>query len=198
MIKNVILDFGCVLVYWDQHNLFDAYFGSREKTDWFIQNICTVPWNNQTDLGIPIAQVVEEKIAEHPEWEKEIRMYWDEWDKMLGGPVEGMEQWVCELKTAGYGVYGLTNWSAETFPIAKERYRVFGLMDGIVMSGEERIAKPDLRIYQLLLDRYGLKAEECVFIDDRKENVVAAHQLGIHGIVFESRDQVQKAFENIQ
>lgn len=193
-IKNVIFDFGCVLVYWNQHNLYDAYFGSSEKTDWFIQNICTVPWNNQTDMGVPFAQVVEEKIAEHPEWEKEIRMYWGEWDKMLGTAVEGMEEWVRELKAAGYGVYGLTNWSSETFPIAKERYPVFGLLDGIVISGVEKIVKPDLRLYQILLDRYGLNANECVFIDDRAENVDAAKTLGIEGIVFQSCEQAKKEF----
>ncbi|MBR5573910.1 MAG: HAD family phosphatase [Paludibacteraceae bacterium] len=196
-IKNVIFDFGCVLVYWNQHNLYDAYFGSSEKTDWFIQNICTVPWNNQTDMGVPIAQVVEEKIAEHPEWEKEIRMYWDEWDKMLGTAVEGMEEWVRELKQAGYGVYGLTNWSAETFPIAQDRYPVFGLLNGIVISGVEKIAKPDLRLYQILLDRYELNANECVFIDDRQENVDAAEALGIKGIVFKSCEQAKKEFEAI-
>ena len=153
MIKNVIFDFGCVLVNWDQHNLYDGYFGSKEKTDWFIDNVCTWEWNNRTDVGVPIAQVVAEKIAEFPEWEKEIRMYWDEWLKMIGGAVEGMEQWVSELKEKGYGVYGLSNWAAETFPWVKDEYPVFGMMDGIVMSGEEKIGKPDLRIYQILLER---------------------------------------------
>lgn len=197
MIKNVIFDFGCVLVYWNQHNLYDPYFGSSEKTDWFIQHICTESWNNQIDMGKPFAESIAEKIAEYPEWEKEIRMYWDEWEKMLSGAVEGMEEWMCELKSAGYQLYGLSNWSMETFPLAKNKYPAFGLLNGTVMSGEEKIAKPDLRIYQTLLDRYVLKAKECVFIDDREENIIAAKEVGIHGIVFESRKQTQKAFENI-
>ena len=79
MIKHVIFDFGCVLVYWSQHNLYDAHFGSKEKTDWFIDHICTWDWNNQTDMGKSFATCVAEKIAEHPEWETEIRMYWERW-----------------------------------------------------------------------------------------------------------------------
>lgn len=197
MIKNVIFDFGCVLVNWDQHNLYDSYFGSREKTDWFIQHICTLPWNNQTDVGKTFAEAVTEKVAEFPEWEKEIRMYWERWEDMIGGAIEGMEEWIGELKAAGYGTFGLTNWSTETFPLVKDKYAVFGMLDGIVMSGEELIGKPDPRIYQILLDRYGLKAAECVFIDDRIGNIEAGEQLGIRGILFENCQQAKQAFEKL-
>lgn len=194
MIKNVIFDFGCVLVYWSQHNLYDTHFGSKEKTDWFVDNICTWEWNNQTDLGKSFAESVAEKVAEYPEWETEIRMYWERWEDMLNGEVPGMKEWICELKNAGYKVYGLSNWSHETFPMVKDKYEAFSMMDGIVMSGQELIAKPDLRIYKILLERYGLKAEECVFIDDRKENIVAGEQVGIRGIIFEDCEQVKQAF----
>ena len=194
MIKNVIFDFGCVLVYWSQHNLYDTHFGSKEKTDWFVDNICTWEWNNQTDLGKSFAESVAEKVAEYPEWETEIRMYWERWEDMLNGEVPGMKEWICELKNAGYKVYGLSNWSHETFPMVKDKYEAFSMMDGIVMSGQELIAKPDLRIYKILLERYGLKAEECVFIDDRKENIEAGEQVGIRGIIFEDCEQVKQAF----
>lgn len=194
MIKNVIFDFGCVLVYWSQHNLYDTHFGSKEKTDWFVDNICTWEWNNQTDLGKSFAESVAEKVAEYPEWETEIRMYWERWEDMLNGEVPGMKEWICELKNAGYKVYGLSNWSHETFPMVKDKYEAFSMMDGIVMSGEELIAKPDLRIYKILLERYGLKAEECVFIDDRKENIEAGEQVGIRGIIFEDCEQAKQAF----
>lgn len=194
MIKNVIFDFGCVLVYWSQHNLYDTHFGSKEKTDWFVDNICTWEWNNQTDLGKSFAESVAEKVAEYPEWETEIRMYWERWEDMLNGEVPGMKEWICELKNAGYKVYGLSNWSHETFPMVKDKYEAFSMMDGIVMSGEELIAKPDLRIYKILLERYGLKAEECVFIDDRKENIIAGEQVGIRGIIFEDCEQAKQAF----
>ncbi len=197
MIKNIIFDFGCVLINWSQHNLYDTYFGSKEKTDWFIDNICTWEWNNQTDVGKTFASSVEEKIAEFPEWEKEIRMYWERWEDMIGGAVEGMQDWICELKKAGYKVYGLSNWSAETFPLVKEKFPVFKMMDGIVISGEELIAKPDYRIYQILLNRYNLQANECVFVDDRQSNIDAAKELGIHGITFANCEQAKKAFYHI-
>jgi 2-haloacid dehalogenase len=113
---------------------------------------------------------------------------------MLNGEVPGMKEWICELKNAGYKVYGLSNWSHETFPMVKDKYEAFSMMDGIVMSGEELIAKPDLRIYKILLERYGLKAEECIFIDDRKENIIAGEQVGIRGIIFEDCEQVKQAF----
>lgn len=195
MIKHVIFDFGCVLVYWSQHNLYDAHFGSKEKTDWFIDHICTWDWNNQTDMGKSFATCVAEKIAEHPEWETEIRMYWERWKDMLGGEVPGMTEWIAQLKAEGYGIYGLSNWSHETFPMVKDQYPAFGMMDGIVLSGYELIAKPDVRIYKLLLNRYDLKAEECVFIDDRQENIRAAEAIGIRGIVFENCKQAKEIFD---
>lgn len=194
MIKNVIFDFGCVLVYWNQHNLYTPYFGSKEKADWFIDNICTMSWNNETDLGKRFADAIAEKVAEFPEWEKEIRMYWERWEEMIGGEVTGMKEWIRELKTSGYGTYGLTNWSTETFPFVKDKFEVFGILDGIVMSGEEGVTKPDLRIYQILLDRYGLKAEECLFVDDRLENVEAALALGMQGIVFKNCEETKSEF----
>jgi 2-haloacid dehalogenase len=198
MIKNVIFDFGCVLLHWSQHNLYDPYFGSSEKTDWFVDHICTWEWNNQTDIGKTFAESIAEKVAEFPEWEKEIRMYWDRWEDMLGGEVEGMKEWITQLKAEGYRLYGLSNWSSETFPLVKDKYPVFKMLDGIVLSGEERIGKPDLRIYQILLDRYTLKPEESVFIDDRLSNIEAGQQLGIHGILFANAQQAKQAFNQLQ
>ena len=196
-IKNIIFDFGCVLINWSQHNLYDPYFGSSEKTDWFVDNICTWEWNNQTDVGKTFAQSVAEKVTEFPEWEKEIRMYWERWLDMIGGEVEGMTQWIGELKAAGYKLYGLSNWSAETFPLVKDKYPVFSMLDGIVMSGEELIGKPDVRIYQILLDRYGLNAEECVFIDDRLANIEAGERVGIRGIQFVDCTQAKRVFNQL-
>ena len=197
MIKNVIFDFGCVLLHWDPHYLYDKHFGSKEKTDWFIEQICTTPWNDQTDVGKTFAQAVAEKTAEHPEWEKEIRMYWEEWSTMIGGAVEGMEEWIKDLKAEGYKLYGLSNWSTETFPLVKDKYAMFGMLDGIVLSGEERIAKPDPRIYQILLDRYQLNPSECVFVDDRIKNTAAGEALGIRGIVFENCQQAKQQLKQI-
>lgn len=188
MIKNIIFDYGGVLLDWNPHYLFDPYFGDNEKAEWFLQNICTYEWNAQHDNGKPIAEGTAELIALHSEWEKEIRMYYDDFMKMMGGQILGMEELVKDLKAKGYHVFGLSNWSVETFSQVRHVYPVLDLMEDMVISGIERIMKPDHRIFELALNRFGIKAEETVFIDDNPNNVQAACEVGIHGILFQSKD----------
>lgn len=195
MIKNIIFDFGAVLVDWNPRYLFVPYFGDADKAEWFLTEICPYEWNAQCDAGRPIKDITEERVAEFPAWEKEIRMYFDRWVDMMGGPIPGMEALVREYKQRGYGVWGLTNWSAETFPLVRDDYPVFKLLDGYVVSGEEKLLKPDTRLYRVLLDRYGLKAEECVFIDDNPNNTAGAEAVGIKGIVFQGVEQLRKQLD---
>ena len=197
MIKNIIFDFGGVLVDWNPHHLYDSYFGNSETADWFLQNICTMDWNIQMDAGKTFQQGVAERIALYPKREKEIRLYWDGWIEMMGDTIPHMYEWILQLKQQGYAVYGLTNWSKETFPMVQDKYAIFKLMDGIVMSGEEKVAKPDPKIYHALLDRYQLIPEECVFFDDNINNVNAANHIGIHAVQFFSMEQAQKALLKI-
>ncbi len=191
MIRNIIFDFGAVLVDWDPHHLYIPYFGDAQRAEWFLTEICPYSWNTQADAGRTTQEITEERIALFPEWEKEIRMYYGRWIEMMGGQIPGMEALVRDLKERGYGVYGLTNWSRETFPLVRDRYPVFGLLDGYIVSGEERMMKPDPAFYQLLLDRYGLKAEECLFIDDNPRNASGGECLGIRGLVFHDAEQVR-------
>lgn len=186
MIRNIVFDFGAVLVDWDPRHLYGPYFGDAEKTDHFLQEICPYEWNSAADAGRPVSDVTEERVRLFPQWEKEIRMYFGQWIKMMGEQIPGMQELVEELKNRGYRLYGLTNWSAETFPLVKDNYPVFRLLDGIVVSGEEKIAKPDPGIFRILLQRYGLKPEECLFIDDNPKNVSTGESLGIRGLVFTS------------
>ena len=158
--KNIVFDFGRVLVDWNPHHLYDKYFGSWEKAEWFLNNICLYSWNLQMDGGKPFAEGVAELQAEHPEWSEAIAIYHTRWIEMMGGEIEGMSDILRRLKEAGYGVYGLTNRSSETFPLVKDKYPIFGLLDGKVDSGEEHLLKPDAAIYKCLLERYGLQAEE--------------------------------------
>ena len=141
--KNIVFDFGGVLVDWNPHHLYDKYFGSREKAEWFLNNICLYSWNLQMDGGKPFVEGVAELQAEYPEWSDAIAIYHTRWIEMMGGEIEGMADVVKRLKDAGYGVYGLTNWSSETFPLVKEKYTIFQPFDGIVVSGEEHLLKPD-------------------------------------------------------
>ncbi len=192
MIRNIIFDFGAVLVDWNPHYLFDPYFGDADKATWFLDHICTSEWNRRLDGGKPFAEGIAELKARYPEWTREIELYGSEWKKMMGGAIPGMYGLVKDLKDAGYGVYGLTNWSAETFYLIEKDYPVFALLDGKVVSGEERLLKPDPAIFHCLLDRYGLKAEESVFIDDTLPNVEGARAAGLAGLHFKDADSLRK------
>ena len=192
MIKNILFDFGGVLLDWNPHYLYDAYFGDVDKAEWFLTNICTYEWNAQHDNGRPVAEGTAELIARYPEWGKEIRMYYDEFMKMMGGQIPGMEDLVKDVKAQGYRVFGLSNWSVETFALVRPVYPVLDLMEDMVISGKVRVMKPDHRIFELALDRFGIKASESVFIDDNPNNVRAATEVGIRGILFQSREQLVK------
>lgn len=197
MLNNIIFDFGGVLVDWNPRYVFVPWFGDAARAEWFLSTICTYEWNAQVDAGRTTAEITEERVALFPEWEKEIRLYYDRWIEMVHGDIPGMEALVREYKERGYRIWGLTNWSQDLFPLVRQRFPVFDLMDGIVVSGEEKIIKPDPRLYRILLDRYGLKAGECVFIDDNPANVAAAEALGIKGIVFEGKDKLQEQLEGL-
>lgn len=197
MIRNIIFDFGAVLVDWDPHHLYVPYFQDTAKAEWFLTEICPYSWNTEADAGRTTAEITAERIVLFPAWEKEIRMYYDRWIEMMGEEIPGMQQLIRDLKDRGYGVYGLTNWSRETFPLVRDRYPVFGLLDGYVVSGEEMTKKPDPALYRILLERYGLRGEECVFIDDNPANAAGGESLGIRGLVFRNAEQVRADLERI-
>ena len=195
--KNIVFDFGGVLVDWNPHHLYDKYFGSREKAEWFLNNICLYSWNLQMDGGKPIAEGVAELQAEHPEWSEAIAIYHTRWIEMMNGEIEGMASVIRRLKMAGYGVYGLTNWSAETFPMVRDTYPVFQEFDGIVVSGEEHLLKPDAAIYKCLLERYALQAEESLFVDDNADNVAGARNVGMKAIQFTSAVELERELKDV-
>ena len=195
--KNIVFDFGRVLVDWNPHHLYDKYFGSWEKAEWFLNNICLYSWNLQMDGGKPFAEGVAELQAEHPEWSEAIAIYHTRWIEMMGGEIEGMADILRRLKEAGYGIYGLTNWSSETFPLVKDKYPIFGLLDGMVVSGEEHLLKPDAAIYKCLLERYGLQAEESLFVDDNADNVVGARNVGMKAVQFTSAEELERELKDV-
>ena len=197
MIRHLIYDFGAVLVDWDPRRLYVPYFGDEARADWFLTEICPYEWNAQVDAGRSPKEVTEERVALFPEWEKEIRLYFDRWVDMMGDGIPGMEALVRDYKARGYGAWGLTNWSWETFPLIRDRYPVFGLLDGFVVSGKEKTVKPGPRIYRILLERYGLRAEECIFIDDNPKNTAGAEAVGIRGLVFQDAAQLRRDLDRI-
>jgi len=189
-IENIIFDFGGVLVDWNPRHLYRNYFANEADMEHFLNTVCNDEWNIEQDRGRSLAdgtRILQEKI---PEYHDLIALYYGQWETMLKCEIPETVALMYELKER-YGVYGLTNWSGETITIAYARYAFFKDLDGIVVSSEEKLIKPDKRLYQILLNRYALKAESCVFIDDNLRNVKAAEELGMAAIHFINPQQLK-------
>lgn len=197
MIKNIIFDFGGVLLDWNPRYLYKPYFNDDEEMEHFLADICNGEWNIKQDAGRPFAEAVKELQTKFPEYAKAIQMYDDDWEKMLKCELPESIDLLKELKSMGYGIYGLTNWSAEKIGYAFANYSFFSLFDGIVVSGVEKVVKPDRRIYEILLERYSLKPGECAFIDDNQDNVDMAKMLGINAIRFDNIGNVKEHLETL-
>lgn len=175
-LKNIIFDFGGVLIDWDPVYLYRNVFAEEEEMNSFLQNVCNSEWNTQQDKGRSLSEATKLLQGKYPEYKDEIEMYYGRWTEMLGGVIEENIKLIKPLKQK-YKVYGLTNWSAETIPHAMNRYDFFKDLEGIVVSGTEKLIKPDTRIYQVLLNRYQLNAEESLFIDDNAANIEVAEKM---------------------
>ncbi len=190
MIKNVIFDYGNVLVDWNPAYLFLPVFGGNEaKCRFFTDNVCNREWFTRMDRGESMDVCVAELQASYPQYADAVAMFRDRWFEMCNGDIPGMLEIIQDLKSNGVGVFGLTNWPAETFTEARRRFRTLASIDNYVVSSSVKLAKPEPAIYQLLLSKYNLKPEECVFIDDRKDNVDAAKALGMKGIIYPGSSQ---------
>ncbi len=176
-LKNIVFDFGGVLIDWNPVYLYRDVFEAEEEMNYFLEHICRYDWNILQDAGRPLAEATRLLQEKHPRYRDQIALYYGRWEEMLGGTIEENTRLIKPLKQK-YSVYGLTNWSAETIPLAMKRYDFFADLDGMVVSGEEEIVKPDPALYRILLERYGLKAEESLFIDDNAANIETARQLG--------------------
>ena len=189
-INTVIFDLGGVLIDWNPRYVYRTIFKTEEEIDWFFENVATHDWNENQDAGYPIAKATEELVAQHPEWEKEIKAYYGRWEEMLGGPIEGTVEVLRKLKEKkDFKLYALTNWSHETFPIALNRYDFLHWFDGRLVSGEEKTRKPFKKIYELLVERFRLNPGESVYTDDNVRNLQPASDLGFHTIHFQSPGQ---------
>lgn len=198
MIKNIIFDFGAVLVDWNPHYLFDKYFKTIEESTWFIKNVCTSEWNAEMDCGKSFAQAVKERTAMFPDYAEPLKLYETNWMDTMGEEMPGMYDLIKSLKENGFPViYGLTNWSAETFPEVKKKYRIFSLIDKMVVSGEVKMLKPNPEIYKALLNKFNLKAEESLFIDDNIKNVEGAKNVGMKALRFENAAKLRQDLNNL-
>ncbi|MEN9549031.1 MAG: Alpha-D-glucose-phosphate phosphatase YihX [Bacteroidota bacterium] len=197
-INTIIFDLGGVLIDWNPLYVFnDDYFDTTATRDYFFEHVCTSDWNENQDAGYPIAQATAEKIAAFPAWESAIKDFYGRWEEMLGDAIQPTVDIFKQLKQRGdLKFYALTNWSAETFPIALAKFDFLHWFDGRLVSGEEKTRKPFPAFYQLLLNRFSINPAQSLFIDDNLRNVKAAEQLGINSLHFTNALQLQKQLSN--
>lgn len=191
MINTIIFDLGAVLIDWNPRYMYRTLFNDEAEMEHFLANVTTSDWNEEQDGGRSLYEGTEFLVNKHPEHEEKIRAFYSRWDEMLGEAFHDVVAIFKQLKEKEqYKIYALTNWSAETFPIALQRFDFLNWFDGIVVSGTEKMRKPTPEFYHILLDRYQIKANEALFIDDNYRNIQAAENLGIQCIHFTSAEKL--------
>lgn len=196
--RVVVFDLGGVLIDWNPRYLYRKLFaGDEAAMESFLATVCTVEWNERQDAGRSFADAVAELAPHHPDKLDLIEAFGSRFGEMIPGAIEGTVGILAELREAGVPRYALTNWSAETFPPQRRRFDFLTWFDGIVVSGEEGVIKPNPAIFQILLERYRIAPDEAIFIDDNPRNAAAAAALGIHGIHFRSPEQLRRELEAV-
>jgi 2-haloacid dehalogenase len=197
-IDTIIFDLGGVLVDWNPKYLYEKIFDSQEEVEWFLNNVCTSDWNIEQDAGRTIEEANALKIAEFPDYEKFINMFYERWDEMFSGPIqESVKIQQKLIADKNYKVYALTNWSAEKWELGKQLFPFFNDFEDVVVSGQENTRKPFDDIYQLILKRYSIIPENSVFIDDNFENTLGSSRNGIHSIHFKSPEQLKSDLKKL-
>ena len=189
---TVVFDLGGVLIQWDPRHLYRKLFDAPEEMESFLAEVTTAEWNAQQDAGRPWAEAVETLVAEHPEQRELIEAFYLRWPEMLAGEMPGTVHVLTELRAAGIRLVALSNWSAEMFPVALERFDFLSWFEGIVISGEVGVNKPDPRIFAHLVGRFGIKPAESLFIDDSPSNIDAARALGFRAIQFTDAAELRR------
>lgn len=189
----VVFDLGGVLIDWNPRHLYRQLFESEAEMERFLAEVCTLEWNAKLDAGASWSEAIEALSREHPNQADLVRAYRTRWSEMLGGSVPGTLDVLRQLKRAGIPVYALSNWALETYAETRALFPFLDEFDGVVISGEVGVGKPDPAIFRHLCERYLLAPETTVFIDDWERNVEAATRLGFVAIRF--RDATQLAAE---
>ncbi|SRR6266540_2097812 len=199
LIQAIIFDFGNVLLEWNPRYVYQRFFpNDPEAMERFFKEVNFADWNLQQDKGRPFAEGVAILSEKFPHYTQLIQAYHENWTDSIGAVYDGTIEILKQLKQAGYSLYGLSNWSAETFPFAREKYDFFDLFDDFVLSGEVGHVKPDPEIFHIMLEKIGKPAEECLFIDDALPNVDQAQKMGFATIHFQSPEQLAAALRELK
>lgn len=186
-----VFDIGNVLIEWNPEHLYRKLIPDPAARAHFLAEVCPPAWNLAQDAGRSFAEGIAEACARHPGQAALIAAFFERWDEMVPGPIQGSVDILAALKAAGRPVHAITNFSAETFPIARRRFAFLEWFDDVVVSGAVRRVKPDPAIYRLLLDRQGLAAADTVFIDDSPANLAGARAVGMHALHFTGPDRLR-------
>jgi 2-haloacid dehalogenase len=191
-IKAVVFDFGGVLLRWDPRNLYSRFFPEEPQAmEDFLAEIGFMEWNAQQDKGRPFAEAVASLSKQFPHHAHLINAYKENWKESITGIIDGTVELLRMLKETGISLYGLSNWSAETFAMARHEFEFFNLFDEIVLSGEVKLIKPEPEIFELFLQKIGKPADQCLFIDDSEANIITARKLGFDTVHFISPEHLK-------
>lgn len=181
---TVVFDVGNVLLRWDPSNLYRTVFADEAAMERFLTEVCSMAWHGEQDRGRSCAEAMALLVADHPERESEIRAFYGRWDEMFAGAIADNVAVLERLRAAGVPTYAITNYPAELFRRARTQHPFLNRFQGVVVSGECRLVKPDRAIFDLFLARFGLDPGACVFIDDSPANIATARSLGFHVILY--------------
>ncbi len=197
-IKAIVFDFGGVLLDWNPRYLYQHYFpGQTQAMENFLAEVNFYEWNAQQDKGRSFTEGIAELSRQFPHYAGLIQTYYDRWEDSISGPIAGSVDILHRLKRKGYPLYGLSNWSSETYPRARRRYGFFDWFDDVLLSGTAKLNKPDPAIFELLLNKIGHLAPECVLIDDSQANIDTARKMGFVVIHFTSPEQLQTELQRL-
>jgi 2-haloacid dehalogenase len=197
-IKNIVFDVGGVFIVWDPFAYFRKFFSTREEAEQFMEKIDFDGMNYLSDKGELTEEIIKKPILKYPQYADIIRGYYANWAVTVTGEVPGTLDLLLDLKGNGYKIYGLSNFEKSYFDLMSLKYDFAKHFDGLIISSEVKAVKPEEEIYRILLEKYKLTAEECVFLDDRLENIEAAEKIGFKGIVFTSAQEARSGLKKLK
>jgi 2-haloacid dehalogenase len=180
-----IFDLGGVVIDWNPRYLYRKLFDGNDRAmEHFLATVCTPSWNELQDGGRTFADACASLKATHPGETELIDAWFKRYDEMLGGEIPGTIEILTEMRSRGITLYALSNWSTETFPLALSRFECLKWFQGVLLSGEVRLLKPDRRIFEVFLKTFAIDPARAIYIDDRRANVEVAASFGMYGVLF--------------
>ena len=199
MIKNLVFDFGKVLVDYDFIHIIRTFFTDKQQEQEFVRLFTSDSFIDRCDKeDVPFIETIRDMQQHYPQFKVQAQAFHDHYADFVTGEVPGMHEVLSTLKAEGYKLYGLTNWCSVVHEVMR-RYDIFSLLDGQLISSEEHLIKPDPAIYLRFCEKFQVKPQECLFTDDKPKNIYGAQSIGMHAILFQNASQyVQELRKTIE